>query len=508
MDFAIETVSLGMRFGDFIALEDVSIRFRPGTVHALLGENGAGKSTLVKCLIGYQKPSSGQFIVLNKEADFASPRQAHEAGLGMVYQHFTLAEQMTVAENFLLVRDPIPLVVDWPKEKQRLSEFMNAMPFKLDIDTPVSQLSAGEKQKLEILKELFFERRILILDEPTSVLTPQEADEVLGLLRKMATETGLLVILITHKFREVSGWCDMVSVLRKGRHVGTVAVAESDNQRLAAMMVGDNEDAGQSAKATPNSGHTSDKTAGLSITDLILDTDLGRRLDKLNLTLSGGEILGIAGISGNGQRELVEILSGIHAHYQGAIRISGAVFNGSRKQLRVLGLNIIPELPLQNSCVGRMSLSHNLAFRDYDLPPLSSKAGFLMLGRIEAAALDKIAEYGIRSPGPAAPIEKLSGGNIQRAVLARELRTDTKVLVLYNPCFGLDFGASAFVHAKIREARARGAAVLLISEDLDEVIGLSDRLCVISSGRIALEGDPKTLTTAEIGLHMAGHQVS
>src|SRR5438876_232828 len=346
--------------GDFTALDNVALKVRPGTFHALLGENGAGKSTLVKCIMGYYRPTEGAVLVAGKEQAIANPRDAHALGLGMVYQHFTLVPAMTVAENLVLARDDVPAIVDWKKERQELEAFLDRMPFKVPLGSRVSDISAGERQKCEILKQLYLKRRFLILDEPTSVLTPGEADEVLGLLRAMVERGELTILMITHKFREVMAFADEVTILRRGRLAGGGRVAELTPDAMARMMIGAEELTVQPARV----GEVSE--ARLELNKLNALDDAGAvAVHNVSLAVRGGEIVGIAGVSCNGQRQVVEVLAGQREAESGEIRVIGDVYRASREEMRRHRMSLLPEEPLKNACVGGMSVGDNIAFREF-----------------------------------------------------------------------------------------------------------------------------------------------
>ncbi len=504
---ALEAIGLSKRFGTVLALDDVSLELERGSVHALLGENGAGKSTLVKCVMGYYPPDTGRVRVGGVEARIGSPRDAAALGVGMVYQHFTLVDNMTVAENLVLARRAHPFIFDWAAETKEVAAFMARMPFRLDPGKPVRMLAAGEKQKLEILKQLYLGSSIVILDEPTSVLTPSEADEVLGLLRGMAQDGQdgqagrLTILMISHKFREVMAFADEVTVLRRGRLVGRGRVADLTPDAMARMMVGE-----EPARATQTRQAGAAQTTVLEIADLSADDDLGTpAVTNFSLQVRAGEIVGIAGVSGNGQEELVEVLAGQREARTGRIEVSGTRYRARRSEMRGLKVRCLPDEPLRNACVGAMSVAENIGFRRYDRHPFT-RAGTVVSGRaLRRNAEALIIEYGIRTPGPDAPIGSLSGGNVQRAVLARELSEDVAVLVASNPCFGLDFAAVAEIRSRLMEARNRGAAVLLISADLDEIFALADRIVVISEGRAVHETPIAKADLGIIGRHMAGH---
>ncbi len=495
---SLEIRGLNKRFGALRALDDVTLKVAAGSFHALLGENGAGKSTLVKCVMGFYGADSGEILLDGRPAKAASPREASALGFGMVYQHFTLAPCLTVAENLVISRADAPAVIDWRKEKRRLEAFMARTPFRLRLDAQVSALSAGEKQKLEILKLLYLERKFLILDEPTSVLTPGEADEILGLLGEMARRVEVTVLMISHKFREVKAYCDAFTVRRRGRLAGagdaqTVGVAE-----MSRMMVGEAEIRARAArKATPAAPPV------LELADLRAEDDEGRRLlNGVSLNVKAGEILGIAGVSGNGQSALMEALFG-QRQASGVLRAHGEVFAPIRKDFRRLKIFGLPEEPLKNAVAPRLSVAENLAFRNFDQAPWSRR-GWLSLGLMRRRAEDLIARYRVKTPSPEAAMETLSGGNVQRAVLARELSGEVEILIVANPCFGLDFASVAEIRGQIMEQRNKGAAVLLVSEDLEEIFELADRVAVMTGGEIAYLAPIEETDVKTVGAFMAG----
>ena len=502
----LEAIGLTKRFGAFTALDAVSIELHAGEFHALLGENGAGKSTLVKCMLGYYHPDDGSVILDGREQTIASPRDARRLGIGMVYQHFTLVPSMTVLENLVMSRTEVPRVIDWKAERKALSQFLETMPLKVPLDTKVDRLSSGERQKTEILKQLYLGSRVLVLDEPTSVLTPDEAREVLGFLRDLASKSGMSVLLITHKFAEVTAFCDRVTVLRKGTKVGAGKVAELSTTDMAEMMIGERELAAVPDRVV----HPVTSEPVLSARNLV-SGDAGTRGSVAieNLQVRAGEIVGIAGISGNGQTRLVELISGQARPDGGEIRVKGEAYDASRAAAQAMKVRCLPEEPLRNACVGKMSVAENLAFRAFDRNGDGKPRRLLDKGGMRREADRLIAAYSVKTQSPSARIETLSGGNVQRAVLARELSGETDLLVAANPCFGLDFGAVADIRAQILKARNDGAAVLLVSEDLDEVVALSDRIAVMFEGRIVFEceGGEKA-DTRQIGAHMAGHSAS
>jgi ABC-type uncharacterized transport system ATPase subunit len=516
---ALETLDLTKRFGGFTALDHVSMKIAPGTVHALLGENGAGKSTLVKCIAGFHRPEEGSLVTDGREQAIATPVVARTLGIGMVYQHFTLAPGMTVAENLLLAGGAVPAVIDWKRKRAELQDFLSTTPFRLPLDARPSELAAGEKQKLELLKQLYLRPRLLILDEPTSVLTPQEADEVLGHVRSFARSGRCTVLLITHKFREVMAYADHVTVLRRGKAVHHCSVVTTDPSRLAQAMVGDpaaarDEDGAEAhavaaagsarAPATVTRSAAAQAAVPFAVDDLRVAGDRGTlAVRDLSLAVAAGEILGIAGVSGNGQRELVEALVGQRLRVSGKVTVRGQAYRGRREENHRLKVRSLPEEPLRNACVGGLSVAENMALRDFDRPPLC-QAGRLRFGRWRSRAREWIAAYGIKTRGEDSPISSLSGGNVQRAVLARELDGEIDVLIAANPVFGLDFAAVKEIHARLRGVAGRGGAVLLISEDLDELLELADRILVMSEGRIVFETPAGRAQRHELGAYMGG----
>ncbi len=497
----LQALGITKRFGPLVALKDVHFHLRSGQFHALLGENGAGKSTLVKCIMGYYHPDEGKLLLDQQPVTIRSPRDAQTFGIGMVYQQFTLIPNMTVLENLVISKAKLTSVINWQQEEQQLTQFMDTMPFKVSLSARVSSLAAGEKQKVEILKQLALRNRILILDEPTSVLTPQEADEVLGHLRAMTLAQQVSVLIITHKLREVAAFADEVTVLRKGQFVGSGNVSELNVSQMAEMMVGSEVTAKPKQRTV-----LSKKVPKLVLQDIRIKDDIGVEVVRgLHLTIHEGEIVGVAGVSGNGQRELVEILSGQRQTTSGTIRVQDQPFQPTREQIMRHKMFCLPEEPLQNTCVGRMTVAENLAFRNFDREPHAVGRWLISRPALRRSAFGLIERYNIKPPYPDTPIQSLSGGNIQRAVLARELSAEVEILIIANPCFGLDFLAMEEIRLQIVAARNRGTAVLLVSEDLDEILELSDRTVVMFNGQLVYETTSSGADLAIIGRHMTGH---
>ncbi len=501
----LEIVCMSKRFGNVVALDDISVQVPAGGFHALLGENGAGKSTLVKCLVGFYTPDSGQILIDNREVAIATPREASQLGVGMVYQHFTLAPGMTVAENLVLARGTLPALLNWKEEREKLSAFIATLPFKVALDKTAGSLAAGEKQKVEIIKQLYLQRRLLILDEPTSVLTPGEADEVLGFVKNLATQKQLTALIITHKFREVTAYADDFTVLRRGKFSGNGAVGEVSVERMAEMMVGSQ--LTQTTQTRVQRSKIPDTPPRLVIKKLSALDDKGLAVLKgVDLSVKPGEILGIAGVSGNGQKELVEILLGQRPKSGGQVLVNGEPYSGRRSEIARHKVYNLPEEPLRNACVANLSVSHNMALRNYDRAPLS-RSGILNRAAIQQQANKYVETFNVKTDGINALMQTLSGGNVQRAVLARELSHPVDLLIVANPVFGLDFNAVAETHRRLLAARASGTAILLVSEDLDELIELSDRIVVMSEGVIAFETEADKADIKILGHYMAGGHV-
>ncbi|AZO03309.1 MULTISPECIES: ABC transporter ATP-binding protein [unclassified Mesorhizobium] len=498
----VETIGMTMRFGAFTALDDVSIKVPEGSFHALLGENGAGKSTLVKCMMGFYHPTSGDMLVDGRQVAIASPRDASALGLGMVYQHFTLVPSLTGAENLVISREKVPGVIDWRKERTALAQFMERMPFKLPLDVKVAELAAGEKQKLEIIKQLYLGRNFLVLDEPTSVLTPGEAQEVLGLVRGMTKAGDLTVLMISHKFHEVTAFADDITVLRKGRLTGTGKVSDLTHKAMAAMMIGDQPIAALDSRAAQKQ----DAEIVLKVKALKAPDRTGlKSIDIADLGVRSGEIVGIAGISGNGQKEFLEVLAGQRPRNGGEVMVRGAAYAATRAEARTFNVRLIPEEPLKNACAPRMTVAENIAFRTFDVDGNGKPVSWISAGAIKSFSARLVEQFKVKTASLSSPIASLSGGNVQRAVLARELTGEVDLLIVSNPCFGLDFSAVAEIRARIMKARNAGAAVLLMSEDLDELLELSDRILVMSDGALVYETPIAQASVQTIGEHMAGH---
>ncbi len=494
---SIEAIGIGKRFGAFTALDGIDMTVRPATVHGLLGENGAGKSTLVKCLLGYYRADAGSILVDGREVTMDRPADADALGLGMVYQHFTLVPSMTVAENLVIARGHVPAVIDWKRERPALDAFLATMPFRVRMDATVGSLSAGERQKTEIIKQLYLRRRVLVLDEPTSVLTPQEADEMLGLMQGLAHSGAVTVIIITHKLGDVMRFTDEVTVLRRGHLAGRGATVDLGPADLTAMMIGE-----PHAPARPERLGAAARRVRLAVQGLRTPPDVGRPgLDIAALDVHDHEIVGVAGVSGNGQATLLEVLGGQRPASAGTVAVDGAQYGATRRESQARHVRVLPEEPLRNGCVPTMSVTDNLNLRQFDRTPTGPRS-WLNAADMRRRALAMVGAYGIRAPSTDAPIGVLSGGNVQRCVLARELDGDVALLIVANPCFGLDVKAVAEVRARLMAARNAGTAILLISEDLDEILELADRIVVMRHGAIVHECPAAGADPKAIGAHM------
>ena len=492
-------VGIGKRFPGVVANEDVHFEAAAGEVHALLGENGAGKTTLSNILTGLYRPDEGRIELYGEPVSFQSPRDALDAGICMVHQHFRLVEPFTVAENVVLGEGRRVLLHPRAIEK-RVAELGEQYGLDVSPKARIWQLSVGEQQRVEILKALYRDARILIMDEPTAVLTPQESDALFETLRAMA-DAGKTVVFISHKLHEVKAVAGRVTVLRAGRNVDTVDAAGATPRSLAALMVGrEIEEQRPLAEARQLSDVTLLEVEGLTVRG-----DRGEAAVKdVTFSIREGEVVGVAGVAGNGQRELAEALSGMRGLQAGSISVGGRRLRGgdSREAIRA-GIAHVPEDRLGTGLAPGLSVTSNVVMKTYRSRSLS-RGPLLALRRMREAALRIIKRYDVKTPGPGTPVRNLSGGNLQKLVLGREFEDNPLVLVVAQPTRGLDVGAIETVHAYLRDAAAKGVAVLLLSEDLDEIRALADRILVMYEGEIVGELRTETATVEEIGLLMAG----
>lgn len=500
-------------YGDLLVNDGVDLTLLPGEVHALLGENGAGKTTLMRILYGLTRPDAGEIVVDGRAVSVGSPKDAIANGIGMVTQHFSLVKPMTVTENVVLSSVGLGRV-DMASARQRVVEAASRLGLTIDPDAKVASLSVGEQQRVEILKALYHDCRVLILDEPTAVLVPQDVDALFESLRRL-TAQGLGVLFISHKLHEVTTISSRVSVLRRGRVVDTVPTQGASPRQLAELMVGRptmgvrRTDAPVLADAdlavaavAPDGGPEAPASAEpvLVVRDLSLEGRGRAALDQVSVEVRAGEIVGVAGVSGNGQRELVDVLCGMAVPTSGSVRLLGRDVTGHGPQELVrAGLGRIPE-DRHGSVVDGLSVEQNLVLEDLDR---YRRGPFLDRRRVRAHAQALIDRYGIKAQR-SDPIGSLSGGNMQKVLLARVLSRDPAAVVVAQPTRGLDVGAAEYVHRELLDRRAAGAAILLVSEDLEELLALADRLVVMYEGRIAGQLPADEATPARLGLLMAG----
>ena len=491
------------RFPGVVANDDVSFEAAEGEVHALLGENGAGKTTLSNILTGLYRPDEGEIELYGERARFHSPRDALDAGICMVHQHFRLVETFSVAENVVLGdhrSDGRRVVLRSSAIEQHVDALSERYGLAVNPKAKIWQLSIGEQQRVEIVKALYRDARVLIMDEPTAVLTPQEAETLFQTLRTMAAE-GKTVIFISHKLHEVKAIADRVTVLRGGKTVATVDAASATQQSLASLMVGREVEVALPL-AQPR---TLSDVLVLEVQNLTVRGDRGETaVDDVSFAIREGEIVGVAGVAGNGQRELAEALSGIRDIEAGSVSIAGRTLRGGDPREAILaGVAHVPEDRLGTGLAPSLSVTNNVSLKTYRSRSLS-RGPLLALRRMRDAALAIIGRYDVKTPGPETPVRNLSGGNLQKLVLGREFADDPLVLIVAQPTRGLDVGAIETVHAYLRDAAARGVAILLMSEDLDETRALADRILVVYEGRVVGELHAGAASIDEIGLLMAG----
>ena len=493
----VELRGIVKRFPGVVANDGADLALERGEVHALVGENGAGKTTLMSVLSGIYRPDAGTVMIDGQPVTFRTPRNALEAGIGMVHQHFHLVQPFTVAENVLLGVEGRFRVARQSTD-ERVAELAETYGLKVDPSARIWQLSAGEQQRVEILKALFRDARILILDEPTAVLTPQEAERLFETLRRMAAE-GRTVVFISHKLDEVMAVADRITVLRAGRRVATTSRDDTDKRTLASLMVG------HEVSARSERGDGSAQGTCLSVRDLEAIGDRGLQvLHGVGFDVSRGEILGIAGVSGNGQRELTEVVAGIRQRSSGVVEMDGVDISEQSPAARIaLGLSYVPEDRLGMGLVGSMDCVSNIMLKRSGDDALT-RGPFVDVGEAEKLTKSLVDSFDVQTPSIRAPVRLMSGGNIQKLLLARELSSQPKLLVASQPTAGLDVAAARAVHDLLLEQRARGVAILLVSEDLDELLSLADRILVLYEGRVMGIVAGEQADRAKLGLMMAG----
>ncbi|HVV56799.1 MAG TPA: ABC transporter ATP-binding protein [Gaiellaceae bacterium] len=494
----LELRGITKRFPGVLANDDVSFELQPGEVHALLGENGAGKSTLMNILYGLYKPDAGEIRLQGRPVAFSSARDAIQAGIGMVHQHFMLIPVMTVAENIVLGAEPKNgLMLDEGTAEKRVRELSQRFGLVVDPTALVSEITVGQEQRVEILKALYRGADVLILDEPTAVLTPQEAGELFEIIRSLRA-AGKSIIFISHKLNEVLEIADRITVLRRGRKIETVPREGATEVSLARAMVG-REVLLRVEKEPAKPGDVLLSVEDLHVRD---DRDI-EKVSGMSFEVRAGEIVGVAGVDGNGQTELIEAITGLRPIASGAVRVAGQDVTGSsaRRMLDV-GVGHIPEDRQRRGLVLEFSIAENIALHDYAEPP-DAKWGWLFPSRLVERARGLIEEFDVRGGGPLTRAGGLSGGNQQKVVAAREIARDPKVLIAAQPTRGLDVGAIEYLHRRIVAERDKGRAILLVSLELDEILSLSDRILVVYEGRIVGEHEGE-VSEHQIGLEMLG----
>ena len=495
----LELRGITKRFPGVVANDRVDFDVRAGEVHTLFGENGAGKSTLMRVLYGFYKPDEGEIRLRGEPVAVTSPAAAIAHGIGMIHQHFMLVSTLTVAENVALgTRSGRGPLTDLDAVSRRIADLSERYGLRVDPKALIWQLSVGERQRVEIIKALYRDVSLLILDEPTAVLTPQEVDDLFVVLRQMvADDRGL--VFISHKIREVLELSDRITVLRTGRKVGTVLPWEVTRQGLAEMMVGHELPSHEPPGGNGRGG------ARLVVRDLTVKGDRGvDAVRGLGLEVRGGEIVGIAGVSGNGQRELAEAIAGLRPAADGSIDVEGTELVGLHPaEVRKAGLGFVPEERMRDGVVPAFSVAENLILID-NAAPSFARWGFLRARAIRRHSEALVAEFDVKTPSLDTPARNLSGGNIQKLILARELSARPRVLLAAQPTRGVDVGAAHYIHERLMEQRDAGTAILIVSEDLDEVLSLSDRVLVMFEGGIIAEAKPQESTREALGLMMAG----
>jgi simple sugar transport system ATP-binding protein len=501
----LELRNITKRFGNVLANDHVNLIVKPGTIHAIVGENGAGKSTAMRIAYGFYKADSGEILVDGQTRTIASPHDAIALGIGMVHQHFMLVDTMTVAENIVLGAEPgNAAALDLEKARSEIRRVSEEFKLAVNPDAVIEHLSVGQQQRVELLKALYRQARLLILDEPTAVLTPQEVDEFFAILR-WTREQGKTVVIITHKLSEVLAISDEVTVMRDGKVVGRLQTKDTNAAELARLMVG------REVLLRVEKPEAKVGKPRLDVKDLTITKAGGvKRVDKVSFEVREGEILGIAGVEGNGQTELIEALAGLvnPSFISGKILFNGRDISREGARLRrELGIAHIPEDRHRRGLLLDFDLAENSILGVHYRKPIVSLAGvFLDSNAVNARANEIIRNFDVRPANAELPARALSGGNQQKLIIGREVKVEPKLLLVSQPTRGVDIGAIEFIHRKLVELRDSGCAILLVSAELEEVTSLSDRLLIIHEGRIAGEVDPKVATLEEIGLLMTrGH---
>lgn len=501
-DYVIEMKNITKKFGDFVANDHINLQLRKGEIHALLGENGAGKSTLMNMLAGLLQPTSGEIIINNETVVIDSPSQSSRLGIGMVHQHFMLVEAFTVVENIILGHETVKSgALDLKKASSGIKELSDKYGLAVDLDAKVADITVGAQQRVEILKTLYRGADILIFDEPTAVLTPAEIQEFLLIMKNLAKE-GKSIILITHKLDEIRAVADRVTVIRRGKSIETVDVAGATSEALAEMMVG------RSVSFKTEKIASNPKEPLLSISDLVVHENRGvPAVKNLSLDVRAGEIVGIAGIDGNGQTELIQAITGLRKVKSGSITIKGTeVTKYNSRQITELSVGHVPEDRHRDGLVLQLSLAENMVLQTYYKEPYS-KNGVLNYTAINQHARELMEEFDVRGANELVPAKGFSGGNQQKAIIAREVDRNPDLLIVSQPTRGLDVGAIEYIRKRLIAERDKGKAVLVVSFELDEILDLSDRIAVIHDGRIQGIVLPEETNKQELGVLMAGGSI-
>ncbi len=495
----LELRNIKKAFGDCVANEDVSITVKSGTIHAIVGENGAGKSTIMKIAYGFYKADAGEILVNGQPVTIRNPHDAIALGIGMVHQHFMLVDTMTVAENIILGAETgTTASLDLEQANREILALSNELKLDVDPRAYIEDLSVGAQQRVELLKALYRDAKLLILDEPTAVLSPQEVEELFGILRRMKAQ-GKTIIIITHKLDEVLAVSDEVTVMRDGRSVGNVKTSETNAKDLARLIVGrDVLLRVEKTDAKPNG-------TVLEVTNLHVSGKIGPAVKDVSFRVRSGEIVGIAGIEGNGQTELIEALSGLIRSFGGRVEFDGKdITNRTARELKELGIAHIPEDRHKRGLLLNSDLAENSVLGVHYRPPITSSGGMMNNAEIGKRVGEIIENFDVRPGDPTLSARSLSGGNQQKLIIGREFELDPKLLLVSQPTRGVDIGAIEFIHRKLIGLRDAGSAILLVSAELEEVTALADRLLVIREGEIVGEVDPRTTSIEEIGLMMTG----
>ncbi|WP_210469381.1 ABC transporter ATP-binding protein [Sporosarcina sp. 6E9] len=503
MEYVIEMLDIRKEFGNFVANDNITLQLKKGEIHALLGENGAGKSTLMNVLFGLYQPEGGEIRVRGEKVAISNPNIANNLGIGMVHQHFMLVENLTVTENIILGNEPKKMgTINIRDAAKKVAEISKLYGLNVDPYAKIADISVGMQQRVEILKTLYRGAEILIFDEPTASLTPQEIDELFIIMKKLIEEEKS-IILITHKLQEIMDVTDRVTVIRKGQGIGTVITEESNPEELATLMVG------RQVVFKTEKGPAFPTEEVLHIENLVVEDYRGvAKVKGLNLSVRRGEIVGIAGIDGNGQSELIEAITGLRKVKDGKISINAKDITGKRpREITETGLGHIPQDRHKHGLVLEFSVGYNAALQSYYHAPYS-KNGIMNYKIVSEKAKGIIETYDVRTQGEHEPVRALSGGNQQKLIIGREVERNPDLLIAALPTRGLDVGAIEFIHKRLIEQRDKGKAVLLISFELDEVMNVSDRIAVIYDGQIVDTVNPSETTEQELGLLMAGHQKS